>query len=77
MDEDRTRSTLKRVVRALGVSEDVFREGGLQNGEAALQTWTQELELLRLFSTIADPQVRWSCLEYVRAAAASADTATG
>ena len=73
--DDRTKSNLRRVAQALGVNEDVFCEGDLQHGEAAVQAWSQEVELLRLFAAIADPEVRRSCLEYVRAAAGSADMA--
>jgi hypothetical protein len=77
VDQNRTRSTLKRIAQELGISEEVLRDEAFQNHDAAVRGMSEELQLLRLFSAIADPEIRRSCLEYVRAAALSADIAAG
>jgi hypothetical protein len=77
LDEDRDRSTLKRVAQALGVSEVVFLENGSSRGEAAVLAISEELELLRLFSRITDPETRRSCLDYVQSLAYPSDMAAG
>ena len=77
MDEDRTKSTLKRIAQALGVSEEVFREEAFQHRDASMQAMSEELELLRLFSAITDPEARRSCLTYVQSLAKPADMAAG
>lgn len=76
MHEHRTRSTLKRVAQALSVNEDVF----LRADPRAMSSATarlEELELLRLFSAIADPEARWACLDCVRNFANSTDMVAG
>lgn len=78
MDGDRTRIALRRVAEALGVSEDTFlarRDDTRSSPE--ISPAEEQLELLRLFATITDPEVRRSCLEYVRNAAVPTDMAAG
>lgn len=65
MAEDRTESALKRVAQALSVSEDVFLRGH-SRGVSPATAISEELELLRLFATITDPEVRRACLRYVQ-----------
>jgi hypothetical protein len=76
MDEDRAERTLKRVAQALSVSEDVFLKGHPQ-GVSPATAISEELELLRLFSTITDPEARRACLRYVRSLTDSTDMAAG
>ena len=77
MDEDRSKSTLKRVAQALGVREEALREDAHQYREPALQAMSEKLELLTLFLAITDPETRRSCLRHVQAAAGTADMAAG
>ncbi|MET3414857.1 hypothetical protein ABIC30_006059 [Methylobacterium sp. 1030] len=75
MGEDRTKSVLKRVAQALSVSENVFLKGH-PRGVLPVTPISEELELLRLFATITDPNVRRTCLQYVQnLAASSSETA--
>ncbi|MCJ2062930.1 hypothetical protein MKK63_09430 [Methylobacterium sp. J-088] len=76
MAEDCTKSALKRVAQALSVSEDVFLKGH-PRGVSPTATISEELELLRLFATITDPEVRRTCLRYVQNLADTSDMAAG
>ncbi|WP_267427810.1 hypothetical protein [Methylobacterium sp. GC_Met_2] len=76
MDEDRTKRALKRVAQALSVSEDVFLEDR-SRGMPTVSAISEELELLRLFSVIEDPEACQACLECVQNFASSADMAAG
>ena len=76
MAEDRTKSALKRVAQALSVNEDVFLAGH-PRGESPAKATSEELELLRLFAAIADPEMRRTCLRYVQTLADSSDMAAG
>ncbi|APT35086.1 hypothetical protein MCBMB27_05795 (plasmid) [Methylobacterium phyllosphaerae] len=76
MDGDRTKSALKRVAEALSVSEDVFLKGH-PRGVSPATAISEELELLRLFATLTDPEIRRTCLRYVQNLAASSDMAAG
>lgn len=61
---------LQRIAHTLGVSADVFYSAADDsknfNGDFRC---AQTLELLDLFSKIADPKIRQACLAYVRDAA--------
>ncbi|MCJ2017566.1 hypothetical protein MKK84_09060 [Methylobacterium sp. E-065] len=74
MDEYRVKNTLKRVAQALNVSEDVFFQDRSQ-GMPTEPAISEELELLRLFSTITDPEARRTCLRHVRDLAQLVDRA--
>ena len=76
MDKGRSKNTLKRVAQALNVSEDAFLEGRSQS-MPTVPAISEELELLRLFATITDPEVRRDCLRYVQNLADSSDMAAG
>ena len=76
MDEDRTKRALKRVAQALSVSEDVFRKSRSQV-VANVPAISEELELLRLFAAITDPEARRTCLQYVQNLADASDMAAG
>lgn len=67
---DTTKAALQRIAQTLGVSEEMFlgaRDAG--PSVAAEHRLSEELELLRVFQTIEDPEVRHACLAFVRDAA--------
>ena len=74
MDEHRTKNVLKRVAQALNVSEDVFFEDRSRD-MPTVPALSEELRLLRLFSTITDPEARRTCLRHVRDLAQLVDRA--
>ena len=76
MDEDRTKSVLKRVAKALNVSEDMFLKGD-PRGVGPATAISEELELLRLFATIKDLEARRTCLQYVQNLADTSNMAAG
>lgn len=76
MNEHRTKNVLKRVAQALNVSEDAFFEDRSRD-MPTVPAISEELELLRLFSTVTDPEARRTCLRYVQSLADAADMAAG
>ena len=76
VDDNRTKTALQRVAQALSVSEDVFLGGHLQ-GVSSATAISEEFELLRLFATITDPEVRRTCLRYVKNLAGCSAMAAG
>jgi hypothetical protein len=76
MDDDRAQFTLQRVAQTLGISSDVFDEQTSYSLDlSGAPVGVQAVELLNLFSIISDPEVRQSCLAYVREAAQRAKRA--
>lgn len=70
MDDDRARSTLQLIALTLGMPDDAFRDQVSSSQDlSGAPVDVQAAELLTLFSTIADPKARQSCLAYVREAA--------
>jgi hypothetical protein len=69
MARDNSLSVLRRIADALGAPTNAFIEGDvtLPSGSSA-QLAQETSELLSAFAQIADPCLRRSCIEYVRAA---------
>ncbi|PJI55342.1 hypothetical protein CTI14_05705 [Methylobacterium radiotolerans] len=67
---DTARAALQRIAQTLGISEEMFlgaRDAG--PSVAAEHRLSEELELLRVYQTIEDPDTRLVCLAFVRDAA--------
>ncbi|MCJ2037013.1 hypothetical protein [Methylobacterium sp. J-068] len=77
MDDDSTRSVLRRIAAALDICESTFwtQDGG--RPDARFAAVSEQLELLTVFQAIGDPEVRGSCLQYLRDAARSTAPAMG
>jgi hypothetical protein len=63
---DQRRETIRRIAETLGVAEDIFYDDCELQPPSFFRDASQVLELVKLFSSITNLDVRLSCLDHVR-----------